>query len=216
VGTFSANAADSGRAADATWINPDVDDVQTRRPKPALKRSEVNMTNYINSAAAMPWRFARYMRRPGVKAVLLLVIMTVASGGHVSAAANEAEARAFFTRFVAAQNAHNAGDVKSMLWNSPSMLWFSRGVETRGRDAVAERFKEYYEGTWHLEPDMSQFHVATISDDVMQILVPIVFTRGLPGKPPQDNTFLISQTFVRDADGWHIASILPIANTQLK
>jgi hypothetical protein len=63
---------------------------------------------------------------------------------------------------------------------------------------------------------MSQFHVATISDDVMQILVPIVFTRGLPGKPPQDNTFLISQTFVRDANGWYIASILPIANTQLK
>jgi hypothetical protein len=106
--------------------------------------------------------------------------------------------------------------VKSMLWNSPSMLWFSRGVETRGRDAVAARFKEYYEGTWHLEPDMSQFHVATISDDVVQILVPIVFTRGLLGKPPQDNTFLISQTFVRDADGWHVTSILPIANTQLK
>jgi hypothetical protein len=50
----------------------------------------------------------------------------------------------------------------------------------------------------------------------MQILVPVVFTRGLPGKPPQDNIFLISQTFVRDANGWHVASILPIANTQLK
>ncbi|WMT76503.1 nuclear transport factor 2 family protein [Bradyrhizobium sp. Ash2021] len=93
---------------------------------------------------------------------------------------DEAAARAFFSKFVAAQNAHNADDVKSMLWNSPSMLWFSRGGETRGRDAVAARFKEYYEGTWHLEPDMSQFHVAAISDDVMQILVPIVFTRGLP------------------------------------
>jgi hypothetical protein len=175
------------------------------------------MTNYIKSAiAAMLRQFAHSMRYPSVRAVLLLVIMTVASGGPASAAANETEARAFFTKFVAAQNAHNAADVKSMLWNSPSMLWFSRGVETRGRDAVAARFKEYYEGTWHLEPDMSQFHVATISDDVMQILVPIVFTRGLPGKPPQDNTFLISQTFVHDADGWHIASILPIANTQLK
>jgi hypothetical protein len=117
---------------------------------------------------------------------------------------------------VAAQNAHNADDVKAMLWNSPSMLWFSRGVETRGRDAVADRFREYYEGTWHLEPDMSQFRASVITDDVMQILVPIVFTRGLPGKPPQDNTFLISQTFVRDANGWHVASILPIANTQLK
>ena len=175
------------------------------------------MTNYINSAiVAMLRRFARAMRYPPVEAALRVVLMIVASGGHASAAADEAAARAFFAKFVAAQNAHNADDVKSMLWNSPSMLWFSRGVETRGRDAVAARFKEYYEGTWHLEPDMSQFHVATISDDVMQILVPIVFTRGLPGKPPQDNAFLISQTFVRDAEGWHIASILPIANTQLK
>jgi hypothetical protein len=175
------------------------------------------VTNPVNPAiAAMPRQFAHAMRRPSVSAALLLVIMTVASAGPASAAANETEARAFFTRFVAAQNSHNAGDVKSMLWDSPGMLWFSRGVETRGRDAVVARFQEYYEGTWHLEPDMSQFHVATISDDVMQILVPIVFTRGLPGKPPQDNTFLISQTLVHDANGWHIASILPIANTQLK
>ena len=117
---------------------------------------------------------------------------------------------------VAAQNAHDASAVKGMLWNSPDMLWFSRNIETRGSEAVAGRFKEYYEGTWHLEPDMSQFRASVITDDVMQILVPIVFTRGLPGKPPQDNTFLISQTFVRDANGWHVASILPIANTQLR
>ena len=203
--------------ATATWINLNIDDAQTRRPKPALEGSEVNMTNYFNSAIAATRRqFARSIRYPSVRAALLLVIMTVASGAPTFAAANETEARAFFTKFVAAQNAHNLDDVKSMLWNSPSMLWFSRGVETRGREAVAARFKEYYDGTWHLEPDMSQFHVSAISDDVMQILVPIVFTRGLPGKPPQDNTFLISQTFVRDANGWHIASILPIANTQLK
>ena len=96
------------------------------------------------------------------------------------------------------------------------MLLFSRGVETRGAEAVAARFKEYYGGTWHLEPDMSQFRVAVISGDVMQILVPIVFTRGLPGAPPQNNTFLISQTLVRDANSWYVASILPIANTQIK
>jgi hypothetical protein len=175
------------------------------------------VTNYINSSiAAMLRQVARSVRYPSVRAALLVIVFAVASGGHASAAANEAEARAFFTKFVAAQNAHNADEVKSMLWDSPSMLWFSRNVETRGRDAVAARFKEYYEGTWHLEPDMSQFHVSAISDDVVQILVPIVFTRGLPGKTPQDNTFLISQTYVRDANGWHVASILPIANTQLK
>ena len=175
------------------------------------------MTHSTNSMiSAMLPLSAPYSRYLSVAAALLFLVVTVASGGHASAAANETEARALFTKFVAAQNAHNADAVKAMLWNSPSMLLFARGVETRGREAVAARFKEYYEGTWHLEPDMSQFRVAVISSDVMQILVPIVFTRGLPGNPPQDNTFLISQTFVRDATGWYVASILPIANTQLK
>jgi hypothetical protein len=64
--------------------------------------------------------------------------------------------------------------------------------------------------------DRSEFRVAAISRDVIQILVPVVFMRGLPGSPPQDNTFLISQTFVRDATGWYVASILPIANTELR
>ena len=121
-----------------------------------------------------------------------------------------------FTRFVAAQNAHNADEVKSLLWASPQMLFFSRGLETRGSEAVAERFKDYYRGTWHLEPDMAKFQVAVLSDDVVQILVPIVFTRGLPGTNAQSDTFLISQTFVKGGDGWRVASILPIANTQLK
>jgi hypothetical protein len=158
----------------------------------------------------------RALRRLSAVTAVIAVLMTIVAGGHASAAADEAEARGFFTKFVAAQNAHDMDDVKSMLWDSPGMLWFGRNVETRGRDAVADRFREYYQGTWHLEPDMSQFHVAVISNDVMQILVPIVFTRGLPGQPSQDNKFLISQTFVHDANGWHVASIMPIANAQLK
>jgi hypothetical protein len=158
----------------------------------------------------------RMTRRLRLATALLAVIMMAVPGGRVSAAADETEARAFFTKFVAAQNAHDVSGVKAMLWNSPGMLWYGRGVETQGREAVADRFGEYYQGTWHLEPDMSQFHAAAISNDVMQILVPIVFTRGLPGQPSQDNKFLISQTFVHDAEGWHVASIMPIANTQLK
>jgi hypothetical protein len=174
------------------------------------------MTHSTNSMISAMLPSALYGRYLSVAAAFLFLVVAVASGGDTSTAANETEARALFLKFVAAQNSHNASDVKAMLWNSPSMLLFARGVETRGPEAVAARFKEYYEGTWHLEPNMSQFHVATISSDVMQILVPIVFTRGLPGKPPQDNTFLISQTYVRDATGWYVASILPIANTQLK
>src|SRR3984885_5313318 len=75
----------------------------------------------------------------------LAVMMMAVPGGQASAAADEAEARAFFTKFVAAQNAHDVDSVKAMLWNSPGMLWYGRGVETRGREAVADRFGEYYQ-----------------------------------------------------------------------
>ena len=155
-------------------------------------------------------------RRLSATAMLLALAVTIGSAGQALAAANDAEARTIFEKFIAAQNAHDADAVKAMLLDSPSTLLFARNVDTRGRDAVAARFKEYYEGTWHLEPDMSKFRVAVISNEIMQVLVPIVFTRGLPGKPTQQNTFLISQTYVQDASGWHVASIMPVANTELK
>ena len=142
--------------------------------------------------------------------------MIAYGGGASELDSDTAEVRALFTKFVAAQNAHDVDEVSSMLWNLPDMLLFSRGVEARGTEAAADRFKQYYQGTWHLEPDMANFHAAAISNDVMQILVPIVFTRSLPGGQPQSNTFLICQTFVRDGNGWVIASILPVANTRLK
>ena len=169
----------------------------------------------ISAALAKPRPLAR-LRSLSAIAMLFVLVAAIGAGGPAHAAANDAEARTIFEKFIAAQNAHDADAVKAMLLDSPSTLLFARNVDTRGRDAVAARFKEYYEGIWHLEPDMSKFRVAVISNDVMQVLVPIVFTRGLPGKPPQQNIFLISQTYVQDASGWHVASIMPVANTELK
>ena len=168
------------------------------------------------SPAGVTLRPCARRRHVAAMTAAFFLTATVLSAGPALAAANDAEARAIFEKFIVAQNAHNADDMKALLWNSPGTLLFARGIETRGRDEVAARFKAYYKGTWHLEPDMSRFHVAVISNEVMQILVPIVFTRGLPGKPPQQNTFLISQTYVRDANGWSVASVLPVANTELK
>jgi hypothetical protein len=76
-------------AGELNLDQPAIDDAQTRRSKPALKRSEVNMITYINSAIAAVLRpLFRSIRYPSVGAVLLLVVMTVASGGLAPAAAN--------------------------------------------------------------------------------------------------------------------------------
>ena len=148
-------------------------------------------------------------------AFLVFAIAAIAAS-RASADQSDSDARGLFAKFVAAQNAHNVDEVKAMLWASPETLFFSRGIDIRGADAVAERFKEYYRGTWSLEPDMGRFHATALSTDVIQILVPIVFTRGLSGAKPQSDTFLICQTFKKTEDGWRVASILPIANNTLK
>jgi hypothetical protein len=157
---------------------------------------------------------ARMPPRAGSLALAIALTLGLASGAH--AAPTEADARAFFERFVAAQNAHDAAAVKAMLWDSPRMLWYTRGTEIRGPSAVVETLHSYYAGTWHLEPDMASFRATVLSDTVLQLLVPVVFTRGEAGQPPQANQFLISQTLVLSPTGWKVASILPIANTQLK
>ena len=55
-----------------------------------------------------------------------------------------------------------------------------------------------------------------LPDGTVQTLVPVTFTRGEPGQAAQQATFLISQTIIRDPNGWHVARILPIADTHLK
>lgn len=148
--------------------------------------------------------------------VFLVAIMTGLASRVAFAAAVDGDARAFFNQFVAAQNAHDTAAVGALLWDSPDMLWFTRGVEVRGKQKIVDTLVDYYSGTWHLEPDMAAFRATELAPGVTQILVPISFTRGLPGKVPQANTFLISQTLVRGSSGWRVVSILPIANTQFK
>ena len=125
-------------------------------------------------------------------------------------AAGENEVQVAFDRFVAAQNAHDAEAVQSLLLDSPQFLWITRGTPIWGSDAAIERFTSIYEGTWRLEPDASGLQVMMIAEGAAQIFVPIDFTIGAPGERPQPVRFLMNMVLTETADGWKITSILPI------
>jgi ketosteroid isomerase-like protein len=127
-----------------------------------------------------------------------------------AAAAPEDEVRVTFERFVAAQNAHDIKAVESLLLGSPSFLWITRGAPVWGPDAALKRFATLYEGTWRLDPESSSLKVILIGDGVAQIYVPILFTIGEPGQPPQQTKFLMNQVLVKTPSGWRVSSILPI------
>ncbi len=138
-------------------------------------------------------------------AVLLLAPVTGLAADPV-----EAEVRATFERFVAAQNAHDAPAVKELLWDGPGLLWITRGSVIWGREAAMRRFEANYAGTWTLEPDRAQLRVTVLDATTAQLFVPIVVTAGAPGQAPQPVPIHMNQVLVRTASGWRVASILPI------
>jgi len=122
----------------------------------------------------------------------------------------EDEVRAAFDRFIAAQNAHDIKAAETLLLRSAEFLWITRGISVWGQEAAIKRFAALYEGTWQLEPEVSNLKIMHLANGVAQIYVPIMFTIGAPGQPPQQMRFLMNQTLVNTPDGWKVASILPI------
>lgn len=139
-----------------------------------------------------------------------LAVLFISLVNNAASAAPEDEVRTTFDRFVAAQNAHDIKAAESLLLGSPNFLWITRGTPIWGHNAAVKRFTALYEGTWRLDPDPSGLKITLFGDGVAQIYVPIIFTIGAGGQPPQQTRFLMNQVLVKTPDGWRVSSILPI------
>ena len=120
------------------------------------------------------------------------------------------DVKSAFDRFIVAQNAHDISAVGNLLWNSPNFLWVTRGTPIWGRDAALRRFETLFQGTWKLSPDTSKLKVVLLTDTSAQLFVPVMFNIGALGQSASDTPFLLNQTLLKTAEGWRIASILPI------
>ena len=148
------------------------------------------------------------MRRTFIVGSLLLALAASAQAG------SEDEVRALFTKFVTAQNAHDIKAVGELLHDSPNFLWITRGVPIWGREAALKRFEALYQGTWSLDPKSDELRIAELQPNVVQIYVPVTFMIGPAGQAAQPTRFLLNQVAVKTAEGWKIASILPIPAPQ--
>jgi ketosteroid isomerase-like protein len=151
-----------------------------------------------------------FLFRGGVVRHLIVCVALMTLTIKPATATPEDEVRATFDRFVAAQNAHDIKAVESLLLGSPDFLWITRGTAVWGHDAALKRFKALYDGTWRLDPESAGLKITMVGDGVAQIYVPILFTIGSAGQPPQQTRFLMNQMLVKTSDGWRVKSVLPI------
>ncbi len=152
------------------------------------------------------------MRCTSRLAISTLMVMTLA--GAARASSEEDEIKALFTKFVEAQNAHDLKAVGNLLQDSPNFLWITRGTPIWGRDAALRRFEALYQGTWSLDAKTDELRVIELQPGVAQIYVPIIFMIAPAGQTALSARFLMNQVVVKTADGWKVASILPILAPQ--
>ena len=162
------------------------------------------MKHAANGSTNGAGRSFRISRRMGACVAVSLFVT------HAASAAPEDEVRATFKRFVAAQNAHDVKAVESLLQESPTFLWITRGVPIWGREAALKRFAALYGGTWRLDPEVAELKVTILDDAAAQIYVPVMFSIGAPGQPAQPVRFLMNLVVVKAAGTWKVSSILPI------
>jgi ketosteroid isomerase-like protein len=145
--------------------------------------------------------------RIGSRATLAAVLMICA--GSVQAGPED-EVKAQFSKFVAAQNAHDLKAVGDMLLDSPQFLWITRGAPIWGREAALKRFEALYQGTWFLDPKTDELKVFEVQPGVAQLYVPITFMIAPAGQTAQPARFLMNQILVKTSEGWKVSSVLPI------
>jgi ketosteroid isomerase-like protein len=145
--------------------------------------------------------------RTGSRAALAAVLMICS--GSVQAGAED-EVKAQFSKFVAAQNAHDLKAVGDMLLDSPQFLWITRGSPIWGHEAALKRFEALYQGTWSLDPKTDELKVFEVQPGVAQLYVPITFMIAPAGQTAQPTRFLMNQILVKTPNGWKVSSVLPI------
>ena len=122
----------------------------------------------------------------------------------------EEEVRAVFDKYIATQNAHDLKGMRSLLADSPDVLWISRGKPIWGREAALKTLEERYKGTWKIDVDKKELRVISVSRRVAQVYAPTQLSAGEPGAEPARNRLYINLVMVKKPEGWQIVSVLPI------
>ncbi len=124
-----------------------------------------------------------------------------------------AEVRALFVRQVEAENAHDIGGIDAIL--APTLaggedapMFVARAGQFFGREAVLQRFRDNFSGTWAFEPE--EIRVTPIGADTMHVFAPTRITVGPAGQPPRTLRFMVNQIAVRTGEGWRFAIIVPV------
>jgi hypothetical protein len=136
-------------------------------------------------------------------------------------AATLREISGLYRKLIEAENRHDLGEVRTMVWDSPSALFVAKTatpVEGNwagfwGTEVVVAHLGDLYKaGPFRIDPDYGKERVAGLSRDVAETYAPVMITVAYAGQTPVPKPFLMILDWVRTPAGWRMATdiALPI------
>lgn len=118
------------------------------------------------------------------------------------------EIMAVYSRFIAGQNAHDRAAVAAVLLDSQDFVWTPYGGDAVwGYREALEAFERQWQGSWKLEPQLKELHIASVAADTAVLVTPLLLTLGKPGADAATVAVSWGGVFVRTKSGWRLASI---------
>jgi ketosteroid isomerase-like protein len=159
--------------------------------------------------------------RPYLLSLLSLSLLTAIIPAHAAAARafTDADRRAVkdvFLRQAAAATAHDIVAFERVLATAPAgqpdpIAFVAHAYQFWGKPALIEHFKETFKGVWKFEPKVASINIIPLTPDVAELYAPTQITLGASEGSARTAPFLVYEVVVRTAQGWRIASIVPVA-----
>jgi predicted TIM-barrel enzyme len=140
--------------------------------------------------------------------------LTEVYGQTPSNAATIREIDALYRTLIDAENRHDLAKVRTMVWESPSMLFVAKTATAAegnwagfwGTDIVVQHLGALFSGTFAMAPDYSRVKTVMLTDDVAETYAPLDITVSYAGQTPVAKPFLMIVEWIRTPAGWRMAT----------
>jgi hypothetical protein len=124
-----------------------------------------------------------------------------------------------YRQLIGAENKHDIGTVKSLLYNSPGTMLVAK-TKTKeeggwagfwGREAVGQHLEALVTtGTFQISPDYEKERITFIKADVAELYAPVEIAVSYAGQNPVPRPFLMVILWIKTNDGWKIQSDIAV------